>query len=115
MRSCIDRPLLLVDVDGMLSLFGFSDAPPAGLPATAVDAIPHFLSPDAGPLLARLSGTFECRWCSGWEERAEEHLPRLLGLPCRWPHLTFIKFDEDPARLWKLGAITRLEPWARSL
>ena len=95
----------MVDVGAVLSLFGFSDAPPAGLPATAEDGIPHFLSPDAGPLLARLSGTFKCRWCTGWEERAEEHLSRLLGLPDGWPHLPFIKFDEEPARHRKLGAI----------
>ena len=39
------------------------------------------------PLLARLAPSFECVWCTGWEERAEEHLPRLLGLPGGWPHL----------------------------
>ena len=37
--------MLLVDVDGVVSLFGFGAVPPAGLVATAVDGIPHFLSP----------------------------------------------------------------------
>jgi hypothetical protein len=101
--------MLLVDVDGVVSLFGFGPAPPAGLVATAVDGIPHFLSPQAAACLNRLAATFECAWCTGWEERAEEHLPRLLGLPGGWPHLTFPPAEGEPARHWKLGAI---ESWA---
>ena len=109
MRSCSARPLLLVDVDGVVSLFGFPGPPPAGLIPAAVDGIPHFLSAHSGPLLTRLSATFECAWCTGWEERAEEHLPRLLGLPGGWPHLTFLKLDKAPVRHWKLDAV---ESWA---
>ena len=99
------RPLLLIDVDGVLSLFGFSHFPPAGLLPTAVDGVPHLLSPHAGALLVRLSQTFECVWCTGWEERAEEHLPRLLGLPGGWPHLAFDGAPGAGPRHWKLGAI----------
>ena len=91
-------PVLLVDVDGVISLFGFDHtAPPAGFPVS-VDGIPHWISDGAGPRLERLSRTFECTWCTGWEERAEEHLPRLLGLPGGWRHLTL-----GPG--WKLEAI----------
>ena len=53
----------------------------------------------------RLARTFECVWCTGWEERAEEHLPRLLGLPGGWPHLRFPRSESQPARHWKLEAI----------
>lgn len=105
MKSCTARPLLLIDIDGVVSLFGFTHLPPAGLQPSAVDGIPHLLSIQAGPLLVRLSGTFECVWCSGWEERAEEHLPRLLGLPGGWPYLSFTPGSGAPARHWKLGAI----------
>ena len=104
-RSCTQRPLLLVDVDGVVSLFGFRERPPSGLLPTAVDGIPHFLSIHAGALLTRLSGTFECTWCTGWEERAEEHLPRLLGLPGGWPHVTLGTTPRSGDRHWKLGAI----------
>jgi hypothetical protein len=105
MRSCTARPLLLVDVDGVISLFGFPRLPPAGLLPTAVDGIPHLLSNQAGPLLVRLAATFDCAWCTGWEERAEEHLPRLLGLPGGWPHLTFGAGEGAGVRHWKLAAI----------
>jgi hypothetical protein len=115
-RSFTPRPLLLIDVDGVVSLFGFRDRPPSGLLATAVDGLPHLLSKHAGALLTRLSATFECMWCTGWEERAEEHLPRLLGLPGGWPHLTFANEPCRGERHWKLGAIEsameRLRPVA---
>ena len=103
------RPILLVDVDGVLSLFGFGAAPPAGLLGTTVDGIPHFLSPAAAARLNRLAASFSCVWCTGWEERAEEHLPRLLGLPGGWPHLTLPAHPGAAQRHWKLGAI---ESWA---
>jgi hypothetical protein len=87
-----------VDVDGVISLFGFDHAsPPAGCPVT-VDGIPHWISAGAGARLLRLARTFECVWCTGWEERAEENLPRVLGLPGGWKHLTL-------GEGWKLAAI----------
>jgi HAD domain in Swiss Army Knife RNA repair proteins len=100
------RPMLLIDVDGVLSLFGFDHVdPPPGFPA-AVEGSPHWLGSDVGPRLVRLSRTFECVWCTGWEERAEEHLPRLLGLPGGWPHVAFDAISRDWRHgHWKLAAI----------
>jgi hypothetical protein len=98
-----ERPLLLVDVDGVLSLFG-PGVDRAGCTPALVDGIPHFLSRDAGALLTRLAGRFECVWCTGWEDRADWHLPHLLGLPAGWPHIAFPDRPEDAAR-WKLRAI----------
>jgi hypothetical protein len=97
-----------VDVDGVISLFGFDHAsPPAGCPIS-VDGIPHWISEGAGTRLLRLARTFECVWCTGWEERAEEHLPRLLGLPGGWRHLTL-------GEGWKLAAIDTTVPRDRPL
>ncbi len=43
---------------------------------------------------------------SGWEERAEEHLPHLLGLPAGLPFLRFARSPRDAANAhWKLDAI----------
>jgi hypothetical protein len=97
-------PLLLIDVDGVISLFGFDETePPAGR-LTFVDGLPHWISGDAGARLGRLSRTFECVWCTGWEDRADEHLPYLLDLPRGWRHLTFAATPEADAH-WKLSAI----------
>jgi hypothetical protein len=100
------RPLLLVDVDGVLSLFGFDpEAPPPGRPAM-VDGLPHWLSTTAGALLRRLAGSYELVWCTGWEERANEHLIALLELAGPFPHLTFgAPALAGPGRHWKLAAI----------
>jgi hypothetical protein len=99
------RPLLLVDVDGVVSLFGFDHtSPPPGFPV-AVDGTPHWLSSGAGARLVRLTRTFECVWCSGWEERAEEHLPYLLRLPGGWEHLHFDLPREEITIHWKVAAI----------
>jgi hypothetical protein len=121
------KPLLLVDIDGVVSLFGGLDAlgaspphPPASRePAAAgaiegsfhaIDGIPHFLSSTAAGHLLRLSRSFELVWASGWEEKADEYLPHLLGLPASLPfipfsHRTFLGARASNAH-WKLESIT---------
>lgn len=98
-------PLLLVDVDGVISLFSFEpDRHPAGTFMT-VDGIAHFLSATAGEHLLALSQAFELVWCTGWEEKANEYLPHALELPGPLPHLTFASGPEAPSGNWKLAAI----------
>jgi hypothetical protein len=139
------KPLLLVDVDGVISLFG-SPAPwtvdgiggdASGIPGEpipgeqpipgepipgeqpapgiqpdgslhTIEGIPHFLSRTAAAHLHELSAQFDLVWASGWEERADEHLPHLLGLPAGLPHL---RFEPQAGQIrssnahWKLDAI----------
>jgi len=102
-RSLPERPLLLVDIDGVISLFGFDPvAPPAGR-FLSVEGIVHYLSETASALLARLSEVFDPVWCSGWEEKANEYLPLALGL-APLPHLSFDRTPGTNAH-WKLAAI----------
>ncbi len=102
----MQKPILLIDIDGVISLFGFDPTrPPAGK-YLLVDGIPHFLSAAVADRIQRLSTDFALAWCSGWEERADEHLPHALGLPPGLPHLTFDPPDAD-GRHWKLSAIER--------
>jgi hypothetical protein len=101
------QPLLLIDVDGVISLFGFDPTqPPAGR-FEVVDGIHHFLSAAAGEHLRRLSGSFEPAWCTGWEEKADEYLPQALGLPGSFPHLSFEDAVPEVSGHWKLAAIDR--------
>ena len=89
LNADLTRPLLLLDIDGVVSLFGFAPhAPPAGS-FHSIDGIPHFLSATAPAHLLALREIFELVWCSGWEERANEYLPALLGLPAELPFLRF--------------------------
>ena len=53
---------------------------------------------------ARSPPSFECVWCTGWEDRADTHLPHLLDLPRGWPYIRFPDVPE-PAAHWKLAGI----------
>jgi hypothetical protein len=100
-----DQPLLLLDIDGVISLFGFDPQhPPPGV-RCLVEGVPHYLSRDAAPRVMRLAERFACVWCSGWEDRADMNLPHLLGLPGGWPHIVFGQEPAPPGRHWKLDAI----------
>ncbi len=108
MRTIPEKPLLLVDVDGVISLFGFPlGARPAGR-FEMVDGIAHFLSASAGKHLRLLADAFEPVWCTGWEEKANEYLPTALGLDRPWPYLSFERAAGPGVSTqghWKLEAI----------
>lgn len=103
-----DRPLLLLDIDGVISLFGFSPRhPPAGR-FHAIEGIPHFLSAAAAGHLRRLAESFELAWASGWEDRANDHLPHLLAMPGPLPFLRFERSAGAGSSMrahWKLDAV----------
>lgn len=99
------RPILAVDVDGVISLFGFDDPPP---PAEAryelVDGNIHCISLRAGERLQRLAVEFDLIWASGWEDKANFYLPSMLGL-MELPHLTFDGAARFGSAHWKLGPL----------
>jgi hypothetical protein len=122
------KPLLMVDIDGVISLFGapqITHLPGVGMPRPRpgegaeaqvpvdgslhwIDGTPHFLSSTAAAQLLVLADTFDLVWASGWEEKANEHLPRLLGLPAPLPFLRFSRPAPDTgstAAHWKLERI----------
>ncbi len=98
----------MVDVDGVLSLFGFPPHDPPEGSWHSIEGIPHFLSATAARHLLALEPLYELVWCSGWEEKADEHLPHLLGLPRGLAHLRFKRGSRAGESLhghWKLEAI----------
>jgi hypothetical protein len=111
-----ELPLLMVDIDGVISLFGGWERAGPGQSGQggerrlagsfhSIDGTPHFLSSTAAAHLLDLSSLFELVWASGWEERANEHLPHLLGMP---PGLPFLRFERAVGHSnahWKLDAI----------
>jgi hypothetical protein len=99
------RPILAVDVDGVISLFGF-DEPPDRAKARfeLIDGMVHCISLVAGRRLLRLSEHYELVWATGWEERANDYLPNLLGLP-ELPHLSFDGAARFGSAHWKLGPL----------
>ncbi len=100
------KPILAVDVDGVISLFGF-EGPLDQVPGRfrLIDGIAHCISYGAGEHLVRLSGTYELIWATGWEERANDMLPELLGLAGPLPALTFAGRARFGTAHWKLDAL----------
>ncbi len=98
--------MLAVDVDGVISLFGF-DGPLEDVPGKfhLIDGVAHCISVDVGQRLMRLADDFEMIWATGWEERANDHLPLLLGLPADLPALTFGGRARFGTAHWKLEAL----------
>jgi len=100
-----ERPILFVDVDGVISVFGFPiDEPPPGSFHT-IDGIVHCISERAGDRLARLASAFDLVWATGWEEKANEYLPHLLNLDGDLPVLSFDGRAVFGSAHWKVDAI----------
>jgi HAD domain in Swiss Army Knife RNA repair proteins len=101
------RPILFLDVDGVISLFGFS--PGEGQlpgPLHWIDGVAHCIPDDVGARLVTLAERFELVWATGWEERANEHLPLILKLPFRnLPCLVFDGRAVFGSAHWKVDAI----------
>jgi hypothetical protein len=111
------KPLLFIDVDGVISLFGFPqgyglaagnapfDLRPEGS-LHNVNGVLHYISAASGPFLRRLADEFELVWATGWEETANDYLPLLLELPRHLPVLTFDGRVAAGAAHWKTDAMS---------
>ncbi|HEX2393599.1 MAG TPA: hypothetical protein VHI77_11875 [Solirubrobacterales bacterium] len=101
----VGRPILAIDVDGVISIFGFEQAPPASEARfQLVDGTMHCINLAAGPRLRRLAEPFDLVWASGWEEKANYYLPSILGLP-DLPYLSFEGAARFGSAHWKLGPL----------
>src|SRR2546423_7867804 len=96
------KPLLLVDVDGVISLFGFDPARPPGGRFEMVDGIAHFLSATAGGHPRQLAGEFQLPWGTGWGEKAHQDPPFALGLAGPPPPVAFGPCERPIGRHLKL-------------
>ena len=100
-----DRPVLFLDVDGVISLFGFQASGPPPGSFHSIDGILHCIGSDVAGRLARLAATYELVWATGWEEKANEYLVHILELPEDLPVLTCDGRAVFGSSHWKLEAI----------
>ena len=106
MTIASNKPILFLDVDGVISLFGFDTEGDAPGPFHWIDGIAHCIPDSCGERLERLAERFELVWATGWEEKANEHLPFILDLPFKeLPVLTFDGRAVFGSAHWKLDAI----------
>jgi hypothetical protein len=100
------RPILALDVDGVIPLFGCES--PLRLPPGRfhlIDGIGHCIPDEIAGRLARLGEAFDLVWATGWEDRANDRLPLILGLPGDLPVLTFGGRARFGTAHWKVDAI----------
>ena len=105
-RKRCKRPFLFLDVDGVISLFGFpSREPPPGR-FHWIDGVMHCIDETCGERVRALSERYEVIWATGWEEKANEYLPHLLSLPTReLPVLSFGGRARFGSAHWKVDVI----------
>jgi hypothetical protein len=100
------KPVLAVDIDGVISLFGFEGSPRVeGAEMELIDGALHCISKPAGDQLRRLAEHFDPVWATGWESGGER-ISQLLDLP-QWPGLSFKGAARFGSADWKLEPLER--------
>jgi hypothetical protein len=93
----VSKPILAVDVDGVLNALSRGEPPPGWRDATPFRRFRIRHNPAHGALLlaiAQETGA-ELTWCTTWEELANEHIRHLVGLP----ELPFVPMEPGRAGL----------------
>jgi HAD domain in Swiss Army Knife RNA repair proteins len=75
------RPLLFLDVDGVLNPYRFHQRPPGFMDYhlfPGEDAV--LINPEHGSWITELRAAFEVVWASGWNHNANDLLAPLLGI-----------------------------------
>lgn len=91
------RPLLLVDIDGVLNVYGV-DGCPAGYAEYDLfpeDEEPTRLAAIHGDWLRELGSVFDLVWASGWGFQANELVAPILGLN-EMPHVPMPEIPFPP-------------------
>jgi hypothetical protein len=99
-----ERPLLFLDVDGVIALNVFSSGlPPGEMRESPLGFI--YLPDRTGGLVRELAARFDIVWATGWEHHANTGLLRPLGLREELPVLTFGKKARSNSSEWKLKRV----------
>ena len=101
----MNKPILAVDVDGVISLFGFDEPPDKNAAKfELVDGMVHCISLAAGRRLLTLGEHYELVWATGWEDKANRYRPNRLGRPAL-PCLTCDGAARFGSAHWKRGPL----------
>lgn len=102
-----EKPLLFLDVDGVISVYGFAMAAADPRDLHLVDGIPHHIPSVMAPRVQRLLPAYESLWATGWGDRANDHLVHLLDLPGELEVIEFAtRPSTDGSGHWKLEELT---------
>jgi peptidoglycan hydrolase-like protein with peptidoglycan-binding domain len=100
------KPLLFLDVDGVVALNMPGDEAPPG--RRYLLGLGYVYVPDAcREHVRRLEERFELVWATGWEKSANRELPELLGLSGPLPALSFGRRADSRSSQWKIRQVAR--------
>jgi hypothetical protein len=107
-RRVSQKPLLFLDVDGVIAL----RAAPRSLPAGGWEPLGStntYIATHAGASIRTLTEHFDVVWASDWEEMANPFFRKRLGLSEDLPALTFNEATDDPRSSdWKIARIEEM-------
>ena len=105
MKPRLQRPLCLLDVDGVIALLG------PGSGESTFEAVvadyPVTIAVAAQERLSRLAAVFQIVWATAWQRDGAEALGPLLGLPDDLPFLRFDPGADRDAATYKLPVVKR--------
>jgi hypothetical protein len=92
----------------VISLFGFEEGL-GELPGRfhLIDGMAHCIPDGTGGRLRSLAEEYDLIWATGWEDRANDRLPQILGLPGTLPFLSFDGSAQFGSAHWKINTIDR--------
>ena len=105
-RPVAERPVLFLDVDGVLALNPLVPHPPPGS-HHGLELGMVYIPDRVGELVRLLDSRFDLVWASGWEHWANRSLPKLLGLAEDLPVITFGRDARFGSADWKTKRIAR--------
>jgi hypothetical protein len=105
-RKKDSKPLLFLDVDGVIALWPFGEELPPHSSYEFGD-VQVVVADRCGELIRRLSQHFEIVLATGWEDRVTRLLERMLGLERRLRALKFGSAVRGGLSDWKIGTIQR--------
>jgi hypothetical protein len=100
------RPLLLVDVDGVLNPLATAH-PGAGYQRHEILGYPLWLTCEHGAWLDELATVFELMWATTWEHDANRFIAPAVGLAARLPVIEFREGRMTADGIWKRPAVER--------
>ncbi|MDQ2934629.1 MAG: HAD domain-containing protein [Chloroflexota bacterium] len=101
------KPLLLIDVDGVLNPSMRPRSPmPEGYASHDVGGQRVLLSQRHGEWLRELADHFELAWVTTWEAEADALIAPIIDAPAGLPFMSFPDLTDD-GWTWKLPAVRR--------
>ena len=98
----MDKPLLFLDVDGVLNVFDES-----GTPTQMPNGFPVWIPEGTSLRLELLAQKFDIVWATAWMGSAHPAFKEVLDLPDHWPHISWTQLKLTEIIKWAGD-----RPWA---